>query len=180
MRIGKGFRFTFGYTVDDQEIVKDLRAMTRVALVTGGGTGIGAAVARRLAVDGYAVAVTGRRPGPIEEIAAEVDGLAIVADTGLEADAEHAVAATVARFGGLDALVLNAGIGGSGNLLELDPDTFEEVLRTNVTGAFLTARAAIPIFSSGAARSSASRPSPAFGQQRRASPTARRRQLSRC
>ena len=74
--------------------------MTRVALVTGGGTGIGAAVARRLAADGYAVAVTGRRPGPIEEVAAEVGGLAIVADTGVEADAERAVAETVERFGG--------------------------------------------------------------------------------
>ena len=118
--------------------------MTRVALVTGGGTGIGAAAARRLAADGYAVAVTGRRPGPIEEVAAEVGGLAIVADTGVEADATRAVAETVDRFGGLDALVLNAGIGGSGNLLELDPDTFERVLRVNVTGAFLMARAAIP------------------------------------
>ena len=55
---------------------------TQVALVTGGGTGIGAAVARRLAADGYAVAVTGRRAGPIEEVAAEIDGLAVVADTG--------------------------------------------------------------------------------------------------
>jgi NAD(P)-dependent dehydrogenase (short-subunit alcohol dehydrogenase family) len=117
--------------------------MTRVALVTGGGTGIGAAAARRLAADGYAVAVTGRRPGPIEEIAAELGGLAIVADSGVEADANRAVAETVERFGGLDALVLNAGIGGSGNLLDLDPETFERVLRVNVTGAFLTARAAI-------------------------------------
>jgi NAD(P)-dependent dehydrogenase (short-subunit alcohol dehydrogenase family) len=118
--------------------------MTRVALVTGGGTGIGAAVARRLAADGYAVAVSGRRPVPVEEIAAEIGGLPIVADTGIEADADRAVAETVERFGGLDALVLNAGIGGSGNLLELDPGIFEQVLRTNVTGAFLTARAAIP------------------------------------
>jgi meso-butanediol dehydrogenase / (S,S)-butanediol dehydrogenase / diacetyl reductase len=118
--------------------------MTRVALVTGGGTGIGAAAARRLAADGYAVAVTGRRSGPIEEVAAEVGGLAIVADTGIESDADRAVAETVDRFGGLDALVLNAGIGGSGNLLELDPKTFERVLRVNVTGAFLMARAAIP------------------------------------
>jgi meso-butanediol dehydrogenase / (S,S)-butanediol dehydrogenase / diacetyl reductase len=118
--------------------------VTQVALVTGGGTGIGAAVARRLSMDGYEVAVTGRRAGPIEEVAAEVDGLAVVADTGAAGDATRAVAETVDRFGGLDALVLNAGVGGVGSLLDLEPDVFEEVLRVNVTGAFLTARAAIP------------------------------------
>jgi NAD(P)-dependent dehydrogenase (short-subunit alcohol dehydrogenase family) len=118
--------------------------VTRVALVTGGGTGIGAAVARRLTGDGYAVAVTGRRPGPIEAVAREIDGLAVVADTGVAADADRVVAATIARFGGLDALVLNAGVGGEGSLLDLDLETFESVLRTNVTGAFLVARAALP------------------------------------
>ena len=117
--------------------------MTRVALVTGGGTGIGAAVARRLAADGYSVAVTGRRSGPIEEIAREIDGFAIVSDTGVAADADRAVAETVTRFGSLDALVLNAGIGGEGSLLDLDPAAFERVFATNVTGAFLVARAAI-------------------------------------
>jgi NAD(P)-dependent dehydrogenase (short-subunit alcohol dehydrogenase family) len=117
--------------------------MSRVALVTGGGTGIGAAIARRLAGDGYDVVVTGRRQGPIDEVAKAVGGLAIVADTGSEADAERAVADAVGRFGGLDALVLNAGIGGEGSLVDLAPALFEEVLRTNVTGAFLMARAAI-------------------------------------
>jgi meso-butanediol dehydrogenase/(S,S)-butanediol dehydrogenase/diacetyl reductase len=118
--------------------------VTRVALVTGGGTGIGAAVARRLAADGTTVAVTGRRAGPIEEIAREIDGLAIVADVGVGADADRAVAETVARFGSLDALVLNAGIGGEGSLLDLDPEVFERVFRTNVFGALLVARAAMP------------------------------------
>ena len=117
--------------------------MTRVALVTGGGTGIGAAVVRRLAADGYDVCVTGRRPGPIRDVATEVGGLAIVADTGVEADAERAVCEAVEHFGGLDALVLNAGIGGEGSLLDMAPAVFEDVLRVNVTGAFLTARAAI-------------------------------------
>ncbi|MCY7302855.1 MAG: SDR family oxidoreductase [Thermoleophilia bacterium] len=118
--------------------------MSRVALVTGGGTGIGAAVARRLATEGYAVSVTGRRSGPIEEVAEEIGGLAVVADVGVAADADRAVAETVARFGSLDALVLNAGIGGEGSLLDLDPATFESVFRTNVFGALLVARAAMP------------------------------------
>jgi len=118
--------------------------VSRVALVTGGGTGIGAAVARRLAADGYAVAVTGRRAAPIDEVAREIGGLAVEADTGVAAAAARAVAETVARFGGLDALVLNAGVGGEGSLLDLEPETFAAVLQTNVTGAFLMARAAIP------------------------------------
>jgi NAD(P)-dependent dehydrogenase (short-subunit alcohol dehydrogenase family) len=118
--------------------------VSRVALVTGGGTGIGAAVARRLAADGYSVAVTGRRTGPIEEVAAEIGGLAVVADTGVPVDAARSVAETVARFGGLDALVLNAGIGGEGALLDLDPSAFERVFRTNVFGALLVVRAAMP------------------------------------
>ena len=117
--------------------------MTRVALVTGGGTGIGAAIARRLAADGYAVAVTGRRSGPIEAVAAEIGGHAIVADTGDAGDAERAVAETFARFGGLDGLVCNAGIGGDGSLRTLDLQTWDDVLRTNLTGALLIARAAI-------------------------------------
>jgi NAD(P)-dependent dehydrogenase (short-subunit alcohol dehydrogenase family) len=115
----------------------------KTALVTGGGTGIGAAVARRLAADGYAVAVTGRRAGPIGEVAAEIGGLAVVADTGVTADAERAVEATVERFGGLDALVCNAGIGGEGSLRTLEPRTWDDVQRTNLRGPFLMARAAI-------------------------------------
>ncbi len=114
------------------------------ALVTGGGTGIGAAVARRLDVAGYAVAVTGRRREQLDAIAEEVGGLAIVADTTLEADAARAVGKTVDAFGGLDALVLNAGRGGAGSLLDADPAVFEDVFRVNLTGAFLTAKAAIP------------------------------------
>jgi meso-butanediol dehydrogenase / (S,S)-butanediol dehydrogenase / diacetyl reductase len=115
----------------------------KVALVTGGGTGIGAATARRLGADGYAVAVTGRRAGPIEEVAGEIGGLAVVADTSIAVDAERAVAEVISELGGLDALVLNAGIGGAGSLLDMTQETFERVIATNLTGAFLMARAAI-------------------------------------
>ena len=115
----------------------------KVALVTGGGTGIGAAIARRLAGEGYSVVVSGRRPGPIEDVAAEIGGVAIVADTRLDEDAERSVTETVGHFGGLDALVLNAGIGGEGSLRDLDPAVLDDVVRTNLTGPFLVARAAI-------------------------------------
>ena len=116
----------------------------KVALVTGGGTGIGAATARRLAADGWAVAITGRRPEPLEALADELGALALPGDVGEPADAEAAVAATVERFGGLDGLVLNAGRGGApGSLLEVDPDGFADVHRVNVLGSLVTARAAI-------------------------------------
>jgi meso-butanediol dehydrogenase / (S,S)-butanediol dehydrogenase / diacetyl reductase len=117
----------------------------KAALVTGGGTGIGAATARRLAADGYAVAVTGRRREPLESVAAEIGGLALPGDVAAPSDAESAVATAVERFGGLDALVLNAGGGGApGSLLDVDLDGFAEVHRVNVLGAVTMARAALP------------------------------------
>ncbi len=111
--------------------------------MTGGGTGIGAAVAHRLTAGGWAVAVSGRRSEPLEEVAGQTGGLAIVADTTVEADARRAVAETVSRYGRLDGLVLNAGAGGEGSLLDVDAQVFEHVHRVNVLGAVLIARAAI-------------------------------------
>jgi NAD(P)-dependent dehydrogenase (short-subunit alcohol dehydrogenase family) len=116
----------------------------KVALVTGGGTGIGAATARRLVADGWAVAIMGRRREPLEALAKEIGALALPGDVASRADARSAVAATVERFGGLDGLVLNAGRGGApGSLLEVDPDGFADVHRVNVVGALVTAQAAI-------------------------------------
>ncbi len=118
--------------------------MDRVALVTGGGTGIGADVCRLLAARGYRVAVNGRRPGPITDVAAAVGGVAVAGDGGVPAEAERIVAETVAAFGGLDCLVLNAGIARSGTILEQTPESWRQVMHANVDAAFLTARAAMP------------------------------------
>jgi NAD(P)-dependent dehydrogenase (short-subunit alcohol dehydrogenase family) len=116
----------------------------KVALVTGGGTGIGAATARRLAGDGYAVAVTGRRREPLAALAEEIGGLALPGDAADAAAATAAVTAAVERFGGLDALVLNAGGGGApGSIVDVDAAGFAEVHRVNVVGALVTAQAAI-------------------------------------
>ncbi|HEC09738.1 MAG TPA: SDR family oxidoreductase [Acidimicrobiales bacterium] len=113
-----------------------------VALITGGGSGIGAATARRLARDGYRVAVTGRRRHPLEAVAATVDGLAIVADTSVETDCRRAVELTMERFGRLDALVANAGIEAMGSAADLDLDDWHRVMRVNVDGALLAVRSA--------------------------------------
>jgi meso-butanediol dehydrogenase / (S,S)-butanediol dehydrogenase / diacetyl reductase len=118
---------------------------TRSAIVTGGGTGIGAAIARRLSADGYAVAVTGRRAEPLDEIVKELgEGLAVTGDVGRPEDCERAVAATVEAFGGVDALVNNAGIGNLATGLEETPEQWDNVLRVNLSGAFYMAQAALP------------------------------------
>lgn len=118
--------------------------MTRAAIVTGGGTGIGAAIARRLAADGYSVCITGRRREPLDEVAAETGALPVVADTADPEAAAEAVAAATGAFGRLDLLVCNAGIGSGGTVEEQAPEGWDAVLRTNLTGAFLACRAAMP------------------------------------
>ena len=116
----------------------------RVALVSGGGTGIGAAAARRLAASGARVVVMGRRSEPVEAVGAEIDGLACVGDAAEPADAERAVAAAVETYGGLDVLVANAGGDGSAAALAVDDAMWEAVLRSNLTSGFVLARAALP------------------------------------
>lgn len=115
-----------------------------VALVSGGGSGIGAATARRLAAAGARVAVMGRRRDPVERIAAEIGGLACVGDSARAEDAERAVAETIAALGGVDILVANAGGEGSAAALDIDDRMWEAVLRSNLTSSFVLARAALP------------------------------------
>jgi meso-butanediol dehydrogenase/(S,S)-butanediol dehydrogenase/diacetyl reductase len=118
--------------------------MSRAVAITGGGTGIGAAIARRFAAEGWQVAVAGRRRAPIEDVAAELGGIAVQADAADPAGAERIVAEAVDAFGGLDCAVLNAGISRSGSVLDQTPESWDAVLRVNLTAAFLVARAALP------------------------------------
>jgi NAD(P)-dependent dehydrogenase (short-subunit alcohol dehydrogenase family) len=114
------------------------------ALVTGGGSGIGAAVARRLAADGLDVCVAGRRREPLEAVAQKIGGHAVVADVSCPTGGAEAVAGAVERFGRLDALVCCAGAGGGGTVAEQTLERWERVLATNLTGVFLTCQAALP------------------------------------
>ncbi len=115
-----------------------------VALVSGGGTGIGAATARRLAAAGGRVAVMGRRRGPVERVAAEISGMAVVGDSAAPADAERAVAAVAEAHGGLDILIANAGGDGSAAVTDTDDAMWDASLRSNLTSSFVLARAALP------------------------------------
>lgn len=111
------------------------------AVVTGGGTGIGAATARLLASRGARVVVTGRRPGPITDVADEVDGVAVVADVTSAADWGRVVDAATADGHGIDVLVANAGTESAGPLVDTDPATWDRVQHVNVDGVFLGLRA---------------------------------------
>ena len=122
----------------------------KVALVTGGSRGIGLAIARALVADGARVAVTGKNErhlaaaGPLIEEAGPGAVETLLADVRRYDDMERAVEATVTRFGGLDVLVNNAGVGIFVNVADMTPSQWSEVLETNLTGVFFACHAAIP------------------------------------
>jgi NAD(P)-dependent dehydrogenase (short-subunit alcohol dehydrogenase family) len=122
----------------------------RVAIVTGGGRGIGRAIARTFAAAGAAVAVTARSQDQLDETVALIDreggrGLAIVADITDRFSVEFMVAETERRLGPVDVLVNNAGIAGPvGPLWENDPDDWRRCLEVNVDGPFLCCRSVLP------------------------------------
>ena len=110
------------------------------ALVTGGGRGIGAGIARELAAAGWHVTVTGRTSEQVEEIAAEIGGTAVVGDVSKREDVERMLAAAEP----IDLLVANAGIAEWEDSWETDPDEWWRVFEVNVLGAYLTCRLALP------------------------------------
>jgi NAD(P)-dependent dehydrogenase (short-subunit alcohol dehydrogenase family) len=116
------------------------------ALVTGAGTGIGTAIARRLAEEGARVTLVGRRPGPLEEAAAALpagSARVVAGDVTDEAAVGRAVEIAAEHGGGrLDVVVNNAGIGGTGSVSTIDPETWRRVLDVNLQGSFLVMRAA--------------------------------------
>ena len=116
----------------------------RAVIVTGGGTGIGAAVARLLTSGGDRVAILGRRPGPLRAVAALTGAVDVVCDVSDAAQVAASVATVLDRFGRLDGLVLNAGIMLPGGIAELSAADWDALVAANLTGAFHTARAALP------------------------------------
>jgi NAD(P)-dependent dehydrogenase (short-subunit alcohol dehydrogenase family) len=117
----------------------------QVVLVTGGGRGIGASIARELAGAGAKVAVSARTKGEVESVAEEVGGVAIVADVTKADDVERMVREVESQLGPIDLLAANAGIGGpDGATWEVDAAEWWQVQEVNVLGVHLSCCAVIP------------------------------------
>jgi 3-oxoacyl-[acyl-carrier protein] reductase len=112
----------------------------RTALVTGASRGIGAATAHMLADAGAKLALASRSGDDLDI----PDALAQPCDVRQPAQLEAIVAAAVERFGALDVLVANAGVGAYGDFLDLDPAHLDEMIDVNVRGLLYTVRAALP------------------------------------
>ncbi len=114
------------------------------ALITGGGTGIGAAAARMLAAEGAKLSLLGRRREPLDAIAAEIGGTAIPCDLTNRVAMEAAFDAARAANGKFDYVILNAGIGDSAPFLRTPRAMFDAIIATNLTAVFDGAQLAIP------------------------------------
>jgi 3-oxoacyl-[acyl-carrier protein] reductase len=114
--------------------------MSSRALVTGGGRGIGAGIARELATAGWHVTVSARSGGEVDAVAREIDGTAVTGDVAVSGDVERMLAAA----GPIDLLVANAGIAVWEDSWETDPEEWWHVFEVNVLGAYLTCRLALP------------------------------------
>ena len=119
----------------------------KIALVTGGGTGLGTAIAERFVGDGAKVCITGRRKELLEKVAKSLPSGSVVicqGDVSKEEDVKRMVETTV-KFGGkINVLVNNAGTNHPAPIVELDPKMWQEVIEVNLTGPFLLMKAVIP------------------------------------
>jgi NAD(P)-dependent dehydrogenase (short-subunit alcohol dehydrogenase family) len=116
-----------------------------VALVTGGGRGIGAGIARELAAAGMKVAVSARTREQVEAVARDVGGLGVVADVSSRESVEAMVDRVESALGPIDLLVANAGISGPrGVSWEVDPADWWKTFEVNVLGVYLCCRAVLP------------------------------------
>ena len=120
------------------------RLDNRHALITGGGTGIGAAIAWALSAEGAAVSLAGRRKAPLDAMAASLPkATAIVADITKEADCAAMVAAARKAHGPIDIVIANAGMAASAPAAKITLDQWQQTITVNLTGAFLTVQAAL-------------------------------------
>lgn len=121
-----------------------MRFEGKTAIVTGGGTGIGAAVARRIRSEGGNVALVGRRPDPLKAVAEEIGASIFAADAADTASMKAAVKGVAEQFGGLDILIANAGGHGVGPTISMSDETWDLAVRLNLNTAFVSARESLP------------------------------------
>lgn len=126
-----------------------MRLKDKIALITGGGTGIGAATARLFAREGAAVGITGRRKEPLDEVAKEIQAvggraLAVTGDVAVTSDCQRMVEETTAAFGQIGVLVNNAGTSTLTRADEISDELWDETIGTNLSGAFRLIRAVLP------------------------------------
>ena len=114
------------------------------ALVTGGSSGIGLAIARMLREEGYGLTLAARKPERLEAAAGELAATAVAADVQHEEDCARLVAAHVEAHGGLDVLVNSAGVGIAGRIADTSTKHFDLQQSVNLRGAFLVTREALP------------------------------------
>lgn len=120
------------------------RYKDKVALITGAGTGIGAATAERLAQEGARVVLTGRRAEPLDAVAARCGGTAVTGDAADPDDMARIVAAAQAAYGPVDVLVCNAGGFGFGTLGDTADADWSAAVQANLNTAMVAARACLP------------------------------------
>jgi gluconate 5-dehydrogenase len=121
----------------------------KIAVIAGGGTGIGRATAQLFAAEGARVVVFGRRSGPLGETASAIEGAggvarAVSGDVASESDVARLVATAEDELGGVDALVNCAAVRLRAPLVDISADDFADVLRINLVGAFVLTKAVVP------------------------------------
>lgn len=123
----------------------------KVAIVTGGGSGIGQGIAEALAAESVNVVICGRRSEPLRETSRQIEAagghvMAIEADISQTADVQHLVKTTLETFGRVDILINNAGIAGGAPVHEMSEEGWDRVMSVNLRGAFLMSREVLAIF----------------------------------
>jgi len=126
---------------------KDMKLKGKVALITGGGTGIGTAIAERFVAEGAKICITGRRQEILDKVAQRLPSGKVATCSGdvtKQEDVKRMVETALTFEGRLDVVVNNAGIDPGGTVTDLDPELWRKVIEINLTGPFLVMKASIP------------------------------------